>query len=239
MSVSRSVREPLFDAQVNCIGLINVLDAAAKTGLPPGRLRLERWRALWRGHVAGTRIDARQPGQPLRHHEVGRRTVSEVLCRRARPRDGGPPLFQRLRSATEPARRGGRGGDLLQETLGRESPPRSTATAAISATMSSVPTWPGPTCIALTHDLPAGAAQDAHEPQHRHRHRHRRQRPRGDDSRRLSATPSPVVVGGRRCRRRSTGRPDRVTCGRTSSIRPLPATCSAGSRQSGLPMGWP
>jgi UDP-glucose 4-epimerase len=32
MSVSRSVREPLFDAQVNCIGLINVLDAAVKTG---------------------------------------------------------------------------------------------------------------------------------------------------------------------------------------------------------------
>ena len=30
MSVSRSVREPLFDAQVNCIGLINVLDAAAR-----------------------------------------------------------------------------------------------------------------------------------------------------------------------------------------------------------------
>jgi len=32
MSVSRSVREPLFDAQVNCIGLINVLDAAVQTG---------------------------------------------------------------------------------------------------------------------------------------------------------------------------------------------------------------
>jgi UDP-glucose 4-epimerase len=32
MSVSRSVREPLFDAQVNCFGLINVLDAAVKTG---------------------------------------------------------------------------------------------------------------------------------------------------------------------------------------------------------------
>ena len=32
MSVSRSVRDPLFDAQVNCIGLINVLDAAAKHG---------------------------------------------------------------------------------------------------------------------------------------------------------------------------------------------------------------
>jgi UDP-glucose 4-epimerase len=32
MSVSRSVREPLFDAQVNCIGLINVLDAAARHG---------------------------------------------------------------------------------------------------------------------------------------------------------------------------------------------------------------
>jgi UDP-glucose 4-epimerase len=32
MSVSRSVREPLFDAQVNCIGLINVLDAAVGTG---------------------------------------------------------------------------------------------------------------------------------------------------------------------------------------------------------------
>jgi UDP-glucose 4-epimerase len=30
MSVSRSVREPLFDAQVNCIGLINVLEAAAR-----------------------------------------------------------------------------------------------------------------------------------------------------------------------------------------------------------------
>jgi UDP-glucose 4-epimerase len=32
MSVSRSVREPLFDAQVNCIGLINVLDAAVRGG---------------------------------------------------------------------------------------------------------------------------------------------------------------------------------------------------------------
>lgn len=32
MSVSRSVREPLFDAQVNCIGLINVLDAAVAIG---------------------------------------------------------------------------------------------------------------------------------------------------------------------------------------------------------------
>jgi len=32
MSVSRSVREPLFDAQVNCLGLINVLDAAAGVG---------------------------------------------------------------------------------------------------------------------------------------------------------------------------------------------------------------
>jgi UDP-glucose 4-epimerase len=30
MSVSRSVREPRFDAEVNCIGLINVLDAAAR-----------------------------------------------------------------------------------------------------------------------------------------------------------------------------------------------------------------
>ena len=32
MSVSRSMREPLFDAQVNCVGLINVLDAAVATG---------------------------------------------------------------------------------------------------------------------------------------------------------------------------------------------------------------
>ena len=30
MSVSRSVRDPLFDAQVNCIGLINVLQEAAR-----------------------------------------------------------------------------------------------------------------------------------------------------------------------------------------------------------------
>lgn len=32
MSVSRSVREPRFDAEVNCIGLINVLDAAVAAG---------------------------------------------------------------------------------------------------------------------------------------------------------------------------------------------------------------
>jgi UDP-glucose 4-epimerase len=32
MSVSRSVREPRFDAEVNCIGLINVLDAAVRHG---------------------------------------------------------------------------------------------------------------------------------------------------------------------------------------------------------------
>jgi len=32
MSVSRSVREPRFDAEVNCLGLINVLDAAVAQG---------------------------------------------------------------------------------------------------------------------------------------------------------------------------------------------------------------
>jgi UDP-glucose 4-epimerase len=32
MSVSRSVREPRFDAEVNCIGLINVLEAAVREG---------------------------------------------------------------------------------------------------------------------------------------------------------------------------------------------------------------
>ena len=32
MSVSRSVHEPRFDAEVNCIGLINVLDAAVASG---------------------------------------------------------------------------------------------------------------------------------------------------------------------------------------------------------------
>ncbi|MFM1996614.1 MAG: hypothetical protein RLZZ111_1001 [Planctomycetota bacterium] len=32
MSVSRSVREPRFDAEVNCIGLINVLEAAMRQG---------------------------------------------------------------------------------------------------------------------------------------------------------------------------------------------------------------
>jgi UDP-glucose 4-epimerase len=32
MSVSRSVREPRFDAEVNCLGLINVLEAAVRQG---------------------------------------------------------------------------------------------------------------------------------------------------------------------------------------------------------------
>jgi len=32
MSVSRSVREPRFDAEVNCLGLVNVLDAAVAAG---------------------------------------------------------------------------------------------------------------------------------------------------------------------------------------------------------------
>ena len=32
MSVSRSVREPVFDAEVNVVGLLNVLDAATKVG---------------------------------------------------------------------------------------------------------------------------------------------------------------------------------------------------------------
>ena len=32
MSVSRSVREPLFDARVNCIGLLNVLNATVRVG---------------------------------------------------------------------------------------------------------------------------------------------------------------------------------------------------------------
>jgi UDP-glucose 4-epimerase len=34
LSVSRSVRDPLFDAQINCIGLLNVLTAAADAKCP-------------------------------------------------------------------------------------------------------------------------------------------------------------------------------------------------------------
>ena len=46
MSVSRSVREPAFDAQVNLLGLINVLDGAVRIGAKRG-LRLVRGRSLW------------------------------------------------------------------------------------------------------------------------------------------------------------------------------------------------
>ena len=55
MDVRRSVADPMYDADVNILGSLNLLELARRTWVAQGDLYLERRRCLWRAGVLAVR----------------------------------------------------------------------------------------------------------------------------------------------------------------------------------------
>ena len=116
MDVRVSVERPVFDAETNIIGSLNVLEGARQRRLPQGGVRLERRHDLRRpGSGRAARCGRRIPSsrcRPTGWLEEGGGRLPGRLSPAARPRVHGAGAGQRLRAAAEPPRRGGRGRHL-------------------------------------------------------------------------------------------------------------------------------
>ena len=116
MDVRVSTAKPAYDAEINVIGTINMLEAARAVRRAPVRVRLHRRRDLRRDRRAPDARGRRdQPRGALRPGEVLGRGLLRPVAPAARPLDREPAVRQRLRPAPGPARRGRRGRDLLRQ----------------------------------------------------------------------------------------------------------------------------
>ncbi len=147
MDVRRSVADPLFDARVNILGTINLLEGARKANVTSRAVRVVRRRRLRRaGAVPGAGDASDEPAESLRREQARGRALRLLLPGGVPPAVRRAPLRQRLRAAAGPARRGRRGRHLQRPDAPRASRSRSTATASRRATTSSSATWRGRTC---------------------------------------------------------------------------------------------
>ena len=142
IDVRKSAADPAFDARVNVVGTINVLEAARAAGVRPVRQHLDRRRDLRRGpdhpRARGPPV---APEAPYGQSKFCAEGYCDLYSPPARPLHGLAALRQRLRPAPGPARRGRRDRDLLRQAARRASRRRSSATASRRATTSTWATW--------------------------------------------------------------------------------------------------
>ena len=147
--VRKAVEDPAYDADVNIIGTINVLEAARAVG---ARVVFASTGGAGYGEYEGLPVPSPEtrrdpPAVALRHEQDGRRGLLRPLRAPLRHRDRGAAAGQRLRPAPGPPRRGRRGRHLLRPPARRRAPARSSATASRRATTSTwatscAPSWP-------------------------------------------------------------------------------------------------
>ena len=70
LSVSRSVREPLLDADINCLGLLSVLDAAVTTNTKR-MVFASSGCPVWRRCNTCSRDNTGKPDESLRNYQMG------------------------------------------------------------------------------------------------------------------------------------------------------------------------
>ena len=109
--VSTSIERPDFDADVNVVGTIRVLEAARAQGTQR-HLQLDRRRHLRRVRRPGGRGLATPAALAVRHGQARRRGVPGRVEPSARLESRRPPVRQRLRAAPGRKPRGRRRGDL-------------------------------------------------------------------------------------------------------------------------------
>ena len=118
MDVRRSVSDPMFDASVNILGTLNLLEALRASGRAANdalRLLVDGRRDLRRLlRAAEPRDDAEGAGFAVRDREALGRVLPVVLHAHPRLRRGERSIRQRVRSAAGSAWRSGRRRDFLR-----------------------------------------------------------------------------------------------------------------------------
>ena len=72
--------DPIFDAEINILGLIRLLEACTRSGVQKVALLLLRRRLLRRaGRLPRARVPSAAPGEPLRHVQGGWRALPGLL----------------------------------------------------------------------------------------------------------------------------------------------------------------
>ena len=145
-----SVARPAFDAEVNILGSLNVLEGARAGGARKVVFASSGGTIYGDPDPSDLPVKESHPQRPLSPYGVAKKAVGDYLVayRAARPRVHGPGPGQRLRPPPGSARRGGRGRHLRRPPARRVSRAPSSATAPRPATSSSSTTWstpsPGP-----------------------------------------------------------------------------------------------
>ena len=103
MSVARSVEDPLRVNQVNVTGTLNLLKAAAETGVRAVRLRVVLLRLRRHRDPSEERVDGDGPVFALRGLQAGGRELLQGLREGLRPEDRLAEILQRLRPSAKKA----------------------------------------------------------------------------------------------------------------------------------------
>ena len=149
IDVTDSVRKPGYDASVNILGSLNLLECCRDHGVAQGHLRQHRRRLF--GEPSYLPVDEAHPIDPISPYGVSKHTVEHYLF--AYRQNHGLDyvvlaLPQRLRAPAGPARRGRRRGHLLAAAADRPAAdhlrrrharPATTATWPISSTRTCSP----------------------------------------------------------------------------------------------------
>ena len=123
IDVRHSVADPIFDARVNVLGSIGLMQACHAHGVRKVVYASTGGALYGEGrHAAGDRRPSGQPRGALRREQAHGRALPLHLEAAPRARLHGAALPERLRAAPEPARRSGRERHLHRSHAGREAP---------------------------------------------------------------------------------------------------------------------
>ena len=147
IDVRVSVEQPAFDAGINIVGFVNLLEGAGEGGVK--RVVFASSGGVVYGDPAVIPTPETAPKLPVSPYGVSK-LAGEYYApgarRPARVRGRGDAVRQRLRPAAGSEVRGRRGLDLRLPPAGQARSSPSSATAGRRATTSSCATSPGPTC---------------------------------------------------------------------------------------------
>ena len=169
-----SVKRPVFDADVNILGTLRVLEGARALDVGPGRLRRQRGHPL-RGARRGRPPRPGVPSPPaalaLRGLQEGGHRLPGGLPRAALGGVLRPGPGQRLRPPPGPPRRGRGGGHLRRPDPRAANRSPSSATGSRPATSSSSTTWSTPSsgpppgaAVSCSTSGPAGSSRSTNWP---------------------------------------------------------------------------